>query len=341
MSLIKVVGIGGGGNNIINSMSCVRIMGVEYITINTDSQALSGCHADLKIVIGEGLTSGLGTGGDIDVGRRAATGDSVKIRESLNGAELVFLTAGQGGGTGSGATPVIADIAKEVGALTVAIVTRPFSFEGARRQQQAEKGIVSLLDKVDTMIIIPNDRLLDLSDEVAVVQAFSLADEVVTECVRAISELLLEKGLITLSFESLKNVLSGSGRAFLGIGRGSGSRRAYQAALNAIESPLLESSIDKATRVLMNISGGEDITLYESREAAEVVAQAVDPQALMVFGAHARPGLVNEIRVTFIASGFGENVVWEEREGRSDKSEVKSPFQGTGTNSVDVLTFFH
>lgn len=340
IAVIKIVGIGGGGNNALNRMIDSGMRNVEFIGINTDAQALRGCLADVRIPIGKDLTQGLGAGNDPDVGMRAAEMHAQEIRDATKGADLVFVTAGKGGGTGTGAAPVVARIAMETGALTVGVVTRPFSFEGKRRSEQAEEGINLLREKVDTLIIVPNDRLFDLGENVPVVEAFRLADDILRQGVQAITELLTERGLINVDFADVREVLGGSGNALIGIGHATGDDRARQAALNAIDSPLLESSIDGARRVLLNISGGGDLALIEINEAAEVVAQAVDPEANMIFGAVLDQSLTNHVKVTVIASGFRESgpvarpARQAVRERVTEKRPVRQPVE-----PVDIPTF--
>lgn len=340
LAVIKVVGVGGGGTNAINRMIDAGLRNVEFIGINTDAQALGGCNADLLIPIGGEITRGLGAGNDPEVGEMAAEANSDEIRAAIKGADLVFITAGKGGGTGTGAAPVVAALAKEVGSLTVGVVTRPFSFEGRRRWDQADEGIERLRENVDTLITVPNDRLLEVSDNIPVMEAFKLADDVLREGVQSITELLTERGLINVDFADVFNVLSASGNALIGIGTASGEGRARQAAINAIDSPLLESSINGATRVLLNISGGSDLALLEVNEVAEVVAQAVDQEANMIFGALINKSLQGSVKVTVIASGFRDLAVPRGRErkkkaekaakagdGREEKGEEKESVQ--------------
>lgn len=307
IAVMKVIGVGGGGNNAINRMMEAGLQGVEFIGLNTDAQALRGCHADVRIAIGGDMTQGLGAGNDPAVGEEAAEISADEIREAVKGADLIFVTAGKGGGTGTGAAPVVARLAKETGALTVGVVTRPFTFEGRKRGDQAEGGIDRLKENVDTLIVVPNDRLLDVADSIPVVEAFRLADDVLRQGVQAITEIITEAGEINVDFADVREVLEGSGTALIGIGHATGEDRARQAAINAIDSPLLESSIDGATRVLLNISGGGDLALYEVNEVAEVVARAVDPEASMIFGAVVDQALTNHVKVTVVASGFREN----------------------------------
>ena len=304
IAVIKVVGVGGAGNNAVNRMIEAGLHNVEFIGLNTDAQALRGCQADLRITIGREMTQGLGAGNDPGIGEDAAEDSADEIKEALRGADLVLVTAGKGGGTGTGAAPVVARLAMEAGALTVGVVTRPFSFEGNKRANKASEGIERLRENVDTLIVVPNDRLLEVADNIPVVEAFKLADDVLRQGVQAITEVMTEKGEINVDFADVRHVLEGSGTALIGIGHATGEDRARQAAINAISSPLLESSIDGATRVLLNVSGGQDLALYEVNEVAEVVAQAVHPEANMIFGAIVDTDLDNHVKVTVVASGF-------------------------------------
>jgi cell division protein FtsZ len=339
LAVIKVIGVGGGGNNAVNRMIEAGLQGVDFVGVNTDTQALQGCMADIRLPIGNDLTKGLGAGNDPGVGERAAESSSEEIKNAIMGADLVFVTAGKGGGTGTGAAPVVAGIARQAGALTVGVVTRPFFFEGTKRAAQADDGIEQLRDNVDTLIIVPNDRLLEVTDEIPVVEAFKLADDVLRQGVQAITELITSNGEINVDFADIKHVLEESGTALIGIGHATGEGRAHEAAVNAIDSPLLESSIDGATRVLLNISGGDDLALYEVNEAAEVVAQAVDPEANMIFGAVVDDSLTNHIKVTVIASGFRDGAEARRvekaaaREPASRRGETRSP------EPVDIPTF--
>ncbi len=305
LAVIKVVGIGGGGVNAINRMIEVGLKGVEFIAINTDAQALLMSDADLKLDIGRELTRGLGAGADPDVGRRAADDHTEEIEEALKGADMVFVTAGEGGGTGTGGAPVVARIAKGIGALTIGVVTRPFTFEGRRRANQAESGIGSLREEVDTLIVIPNDRLLSISDrQVSMLDAFRSADQVLLSGVQGITDLITTPGLINLDFADVKSVMQGAGSALMGIGSARGDDRAVQAAEFAISSPLLEASIDGAHGVLLSIQGGSDLGLFEINEAARLVQEAAHPEANIIFGAVIDDALGDEVRVTVIAAGF-------------------------------------
>jgi cell division protein FtsZ len=305
LAVIKVVGIGGGGVNAVNRMIDVGLKGVEFIAINTDAQALLMSDADVKLDVGRELTRGLGAGADPDIGRQAAEDHHEEIEEVLKGADMVFVTAGEGGGTGTGGAPVVARIARSLGALTVGVVTRPFSFEGKRRSGQAEEGIASLRDEVDTLIVIPNDRLLSISDrQVSALDAFHSADQVLLSGVQGITDLITTPGLINLDFADVKSVMSGAGSALMGIGSARGDDRAVVAAEGAIASPLLEASIEGAHGVLMNISGGSDLGLFEINEAAQLVADSAHPDANIIFGAVIDDALGDEVRVTVIAAGF-------------------------------------
>ncbi|WP_193315412.1 cell division protein FtsZ [Nostocoides sp. F2B08] len=305
LAVIKVVGIGGGGVNAINRMIEVGLKGVEFIAINTDAQALLMSDADVKLDVGRELTRGLGAGADPEVGRKAADDHAEEIEEVLRGADMVFVTAGEGGGTGTGGAPVVARIARSLGALTIGVVTRPFTFEGRRRANQAETGIADLRDEVDTLIVIPNDRLLSISDRaVSVLDAFRSADQVLLSGVQGITDLITTPGLINLDFADVKSVMQGAGSALMGIGSARGEDRAVQAAELAISSPLLEASIDGAHGVLLSIQGGSDLGLFEINEAARLVQEAAHPEANIIFGAVIDDALGDEVRVTVIAAGF-------------------------------------
>ena len=305
LAVIKVVGIGGGGVNAVNRMIEVGLKGVEFIAINTDAQALLMSDADVKLDIGRELTRGLGAGAAPEVGRQAAEDHRDEIEEVLKGADMVFVTAGEGGGTGTGGAPVVAGIARALGALTIGVVTRPFSFEGRRRATQAEVGIEGLRDEVDTLIVIPNDRLLSISDkQVSVMDAFKSADQVLLSGVQGITDLITTPGLINLDFADVKSVMSGAGSALMGIGSARGEDRSVVAAEMAIASPLLEASMDGAHGVLLSISGGSDLGLFEINEAAQLVADAAHPDANIIFGAVIDDALGDEVRVTVIAAGF-------------------------------------
>ncbi|AAZ55151.1 cell division protein FtsZ [Thermobifida fusca] len=307
LAVIKVVGIGGGGVNAVNRMIEEGLKGVEFIAINTDAQALLMSDADVKLDVGRELTRGLGAGANPDVGRKAAEDHREEIEEVLKGADMVFVTAGEGGGTGTGGAPVVANIARSLGALTIGVVTRPFSFEGKRRATQAEAGIAMLREEVDTLIVIPNDRLLSISDrQVSVLDAFKAADQVLLSGVQGITDLITTPGLINLDFADVKSVMSGAGSALMGIGSARGDDRAVAAAEMAISSPLLEASIDGAHGVLLSIQGGSDLGLFEINEAAQLVANSAAAEANIIFGAVIDDALGDEVRVTVIAAGFDE-----------------------------------
>jgi cell division protein FtsZ len=305
LAVIKVVGIGGGGVNAINRMIEVGLKGVEFIAINTDAQALLMSDADVKLDVGRELTRGLGAGADPEVGKKAAEDHAEEIEEVLKGADMVFVTAGEGGGTGTGGAPVVAQIARGLGALTIGVVTRPFTFEGRRRANQAETGIAQLREEVDTLIVIPHDRLLSISDRaVSMLDAFRSADQVLLSGVQGITDLITTPGLINLDFADVKSVMQGAGSALMGIGSSRGDDRAVQAAELAISSPLLEASIDGAHGVLLSIQGGSDLGLFEINEAARLVQEAAHPEANIIFGAVIDDALGDEVRVTVIAAGF-------------------------------------
>ncbi len=305
LAVIKVVGIGGGGVNAVNRMIEVGLRGVEFIAINTDAQALLMSDADVKLDIGRELTRGLGAGANPDVGARAAEDHADEIEEVIKGADMVFVTAGEGGGTGTGGAPVVAKIARSLGALTIGVVTRPFSFEGRRRSASAEEGIANLREEVDTLIVIPNDKLLSIADRnVSMLDAFKQADQVLLQGVSGITDLITTPGLINLDFADVKSVMSNAGSALMGIGSARGENRAVEAAELAVSSPLLEESIDGAQGVLLSIAGGSDLGLFEINEAAAMVADAVHPEANIIFGATIDDALGDEVRVTVIAAGF-------------------------------------
>jgi cell division protein FtsZ len=305
LAVIKVVGIGGGGVNAVNRMIDAGLKGVEFIAINTDAQALLMSDADVKLDIGRKLTRGLGAGAAPEIGKQAAIDHTEEIEEVLRGSDMVFVTAGEGGGTGTGGAPVVAKIAKELGALTVGVVTRPFSFEGKRRATQAEEGIENLRKEVDTLIVIPNDRLLSISDRtISAPEAFKTADQVLLSGVQGITDLITTPGLINLDFADVKSVMDGAGSALMGIGSARGEARATRAAELAISSPLLEASIDGAYGVLLSIAGGSDLGLFEISEAAELVAKCAHPDANIIFGTVIDDALGDEVRVTVIAAGF-------------------------------------
>jgi cell division protein FtsZ len=307
VAVIKVVGVGGGGTNAVNRMVDAGLAGVEFIGVNTDAQALLMSDADVKIHIGESVTRGLGAGANPEVGRSAAQESRDELKEALKGADMVFVTAGEGGGTGTGAAPVVADLALEVGALTVGVVTRPFSFEGRRRAEIAQQGIAALQERVDTVIVIENDRLLQVVDkDTSVVDAFRLADDVLRQGVQGITDLITIPGLINLDFADVRTIMREAGSALMGIGIAHGDNRATEAAQKAVSSPLLDSSIDGATGILLNVTGPADLGLFEVNEAAEVVTKAASADANIIFGAVIDEAMGDDLRVTVIATGFGE-----------------------------------
>lgn len=323
LAVIKVVGVGGGGVNAVNRMIDAGLKGVEFIAVNTDAQALLMSDADIKLDIGRELTRGLGAGSDPEIGSKAAEEHREEIGEVLRGADMVFITAGEGGGTGTGAAPIVAEIAREHEALTIAVVTRPFQFEGRRRSVQAEQGIARLKEKVDTQIVIPNDRLLNVSNEsTTMIDAFRMADDVLLQGVQGITTLITTPGLINTDFADVRAVMSNAGSALMGVGRSQGDGRAQNAARAAISSPLLEASIDGARGLLLNISGGSDMGLFEVNEAAAVVHDVAHPDANIIFGAVIDESLGEEIRVTVIAAGFDR---WDDKqEGRGSEGQSSS-----------------
>ncbi len=339
LALIRVVGVGGGGTNAVNRMVDAGLSGVEFIAVNTDAQALMVCDADVKIHIGSAATRGLGAGADPAVGQAAAQESRDELKEALKGADMIFITAGEGGGTGTGGAPIVAELGRELGALTVGVVTKPFGFEGRRRGQQAEQGIEALRDKLETLIVIENDRLLQVVEkQTSVVDAFRMADDVLRQGVQGITDLITVPGLVNLDFADVRTIMREAGSALMGIGIASGDNRAAEAARAAVSSPLLESSIDGATGILLNITGGPDIGLFEVNEAAEVVTSAADPNANIIFGAVIDETMGDEVRVTVIATGFGA-----QRRRRRGSAEAPvsvtsgSPFPGSGEPGEDGL----
>ncbi len=328
LAVIKVVGVGGGGTNAVNRMIEEGIRGVEFVAINTDAQALAISDADIKVHIGTDLTRGLGAGANPEVGRKAADESRDDIAEALAGADMVFITCGEGGGTGTGAAPIVADIAmNEVGALTVAVVTKPFTFEGRKRKKSAEEGIKTLSDCVDTMIVIPNDKLLDIAEKkTTMLEAFAIADGVLSQGTQGITDLITVPGIINLDFADVKTIMKQAGTAMMGIGTASGDTRAVDAAQQAISSPLLESSIDGATRVLLSIAGSKDLGIQEISDAADVVANAVDPEANIIFGTVVDESLGDQVRITVIATGFSDANVNRQDQlfGQTQSSASKS-----------------
>ena len=305
---IKVIGVGGAGNNAVNRMIDAGIKGVDFIAVNTDRQALQTSKANTKIQIGEKITRGLGAGANPDIGAQSAEESKAEVAEVLRGADMVFVTAGMGGGTGTGAAPVVAAAAKEMGILTIGVVTKPFTFEGKKRLSQAERGIESLKGKVDTLVVIPNDKLLQIIDrKTSIIEAFKMADDILRQGVQGISDLIAIPGLVNLDFADVKTIMLNQGMAHMGVGRASGENRAEDAAKEAIQSPLLETSIEGAKGVIINITGGEDLGLHEVNTAAELVQRSVDPEANIIFGTVTDPSMQDEIQITVIATGFEKN----------------------------------
>ena len=338
---IKVVGCGGGGNNAVNRMVDAGLRGVEFISINTDRQALALSNANTKIQIGEKLTKGLGAGAVPEVGRRAAEESREEIAQAIKGADLVFVTAGMGGGTGTGAAPIVAEIARDLGALTIAVVTKPFAFEGKQRMKNAEMGIADLKQRVDTLVVIPNDRLLQVvSKGTTMLEAFRIADDVLRQGIQGISDLIAVPALINLDFADVKTVMESGGMAHMGIGTGKGENRMVEAAKNAISSPLLETNIDGARAVLINITGGEDISIVDINEAANLVMQAADPDANIIFGAGIDEGMGDEVRITVIATGF-EKTPFPPREPIKKPREIeKERLFGSGYGAGSTFGAF-
>jgi cell division protein FtsZ len=335
LAVIKVVGIGGGGTNAVTRMVDAGLKGVEFIAVNTDNQALLMTDADIKLNIGSELTKGLGAGANPDVGFAAAEESHDEIKESLKGADMVFVTAGEGGGTGTGGAPIVAEIARdEIGALTVGVVTRPFEFEGAKRAQQAEQGIRAMREKVDTLIVIPNERLLSMVERrTSILDAFREADNVLRQGVQGITDLITVPGLINLDFADVRTIMRDAGSALMGIGSASGENRAAEAARTAVSSPLLEASIEGATGILLNVTGGSDIGLFEVNEAAEVVTGAADQNANVIFGAVIDDSIGDEVQVTVIATGFGGQA--RRRRRREAEREPSVP-AATATEGFEV-----
>ena len=319
LAVIKVVGVGGGGTNAVNRMVDAGLTGVEFIAVNTDAQALLMCDADVKIQIGTTATRGLGAGADPAVGQAAAQESRDELKESLKGADMIFVTAGEGGGTGTGGAPIVAELARELNALTVGVVTKPFAFEGRTRASQAEEGIQALRDQVDTLIIIENDRLLEVVEKkTSIMDAFRMADDVLRQGVQGITDLITIPGLVNLDFADVRTIMREAGSALMGIGTASGENRAAEAARAAVSSPLLESSVDGATGILLNVSGPPGIGLFEVNEAAEVVTGAADPNANVIFGAVIDESLGDQVRVTVIATGFGTRRPRRRREAAAE-----------------------
>jgi cell division protein FtsZ len=339
LAVLKVVGVGGGGTNAVNRMVDAGLSGVEFIAVNTDAQALMVCDADVKIHIGSAATRGLGAGADPVVGLAAAQESRDELKEALKGADMIFVTAGEGGGTGTGGAPVIAELGRELDALTVGVVTKPFGFEGRKRAQQAEQGIESLRDKLETLIVIENDRLLQVVEkQTSVVDAFRMADDVLRQGVQGITDLITVPGLVNLDFADVRTIMREAGSALMGIGAARGDNRAAEAARSAVSSPLLESSIEGATGILLNITGGPDIGLFEVNEAAEVVTSAADVNANVIFGAVIDDAMGEEVRVTVIATGFGGG---RRRRRASAEQQVAVPAARgeQAENGLDVPSF--
>ena len=327
---IKVVGVGGGGNNAVNRMIDAGVKGVEFLVFNTDRQALKNSNAETKIQLGEKITKGLGAGANPEIGEQAAEESLDEIREALDGADMVFITAGMGGGTGTGAAPVIADVAKELGLLTVGVVTKPFTFEGRKRAKSAEIGINSLKGKVDTLVIIPNDRLLSISDKkTSFSQAFEMADDILKQGIQGISDLISVPNLINLDFADVKTIMYDKGVAHMGIGRASGDERATEAARLAINSPLLETSIEGAKSVLLNITAGSDLGIFEVNEAADLIRDCVSEDANIIFGAGIDESLKDEVKITVIATEFDQY-----KDEKKEKKEKKVEMPGTPIGTI-------
>ena len=347
---IKVIGVGGAGNNAVNRMIDTGIKGVDFIAVNTDRQALQTSKASTKIQIGEKITRGLGAGANPDIGAQSAEESKAEISEVLRGADMVFVTAGMGGGTGTGAAPIVASTAKEMGILTIGVVTKPFTFEGKKRLSQAERGIESLKGKVDTLVVIPNDKLLQIIDrKTSIIEAFKMADDILRQGVQGISDLIAIPGLVNLDFADVKTIMLNQGMAHMGVGRAAGENRAEDAAKEAIQSPLLETSIEGAKGVIINITGGEDLGLHEVNTAAELVQRSVDPEANIIFGTVTDASMSDEIQITVIATGFEtgsesissigvENIVsktWEKK----INSIPASTETGSSQNDLDIPSF--
>src|SRR5690242_9591089 len=327
LAVLKVAGVGGGGTNAVNRMVEAAISGVEFIAVNTDAQALLITDADVKIQVGAEVTRGLGAGADPAVGLAAAQESRDELKDALKGADMVFVTAGEGGGTGTGGAPIVAELGQEIGALTVGVVTRPFAFEGRKRAEQAERGIDELRDRVDTLIVIENDRLLQVVEkQTSIVEAFGMADDILRQGVQGITDLITVPGLVNLDFADVRTIMRDAGSALMGIGSADGENRAAEAARAAVSSPLLEASIEGATGILLNVTGGSDIGLFEVNEAAEVVTSAADQNANVIFGAVIDDGVQDEVRVTVIATGFGPT----RRQRRRDQRQPQAPRPSSG-----------
>ena len=337
---IKVIGVGGGGNNAVNRMVDNQIKGVQFLAVNTENQVLELSKADVTIQIGEKVTKGLGAGANPQIGEEAAQESREEITKALEGADMVFVTAGMGGGTGTGAAPIVAECAKEVGALTVGVVTKPFAFEGKRRRAAAEKGIEFLTQKVDTIIVIPNDKLLQVVDKkCSVSDAFSKADEVLRQGIKGISDLIQIPGLINLDFADVKTIMTNQGEALMGIGEGTGENRAADAAKMAINSPLLETSIDGAKGILLNISGSSELGIFEVNEAAQIISDAADPDANIIFGSVIDESLGDKVQVTVVATGFGNNAKSVPEFGKTTTTSRPASTTTTNNGIPDIPVF--
>jgi cell division protein FtsZ len=336
---IKVVGVGGSGTHAVNRMIQSRIKGVEFIAINTDAQDLHHCEAPVRVHIGQTVTRGLGAGSDPELGKKAAEENKEDIYNALKDADMVFITCGVGGGTGTGAAPVVAEIARELGALTVAVVTKPFSFEGMRRKRVGDEGLAELQPKVDTLITIPNDRLLQVIDKkTSLFDAFSVVDDVLRQGVQGISDLITMHGMINVDFADVKTIMQSAGSALMGIGRGTGENRTVEAARMAVDSPLLEMSIDGAKGILFNITGGPDMSMYEIDEAARIITEAADPDANIIFGAVIDEAMQGEVKITVIATGFDEGYTSRRKSGAAS-APMKEDESKDSSDDVDVPAF--
>ena len=337
---IKVVGVGGSGCHAVNRMIGSRIKGVEFVAVNTDAQDLHYCEAPVRVHIGQATTRGLGAGSDPELGRKAAEENKEDIYNALKDADMVFITCGLGGGTGTGAAPIVAEIARELGALTVSVVTKPFSFEGLRRKKVAEEGLSELQPRVDTLITIPNDRLLQVIDKkTSLYDAFSVVDDVLRQGVQGISDLITMHGMINVDFADVKAIMQNAGSALMGIGRGTGESRTLEAAKMAIDSPLLELSIDGAKGILFNITGGPDMSMYEIDEAARIITEAADPDANIIFGAVIDEAMQGEVKITVIATGFDENYAQRRKGGKAPMAREESSNDIEEKDTLDVPAF--
>lgn len=347
VAALKVIGVGGGGCNAVSRMMKSGVKGIEFIAMNTDAQALYHCEAPMKINVGKATTRGLGAGANPDVGRQSAEESSEEIKAALQGADMVFITCGLGGGTGTGGAPIVAEIAKELGILTVAVVTKPFSFEGMKRKQQSEDGLENLRGKVDTLITIPNDRILSIIDKkTPLVEAFAVVDDVLRQGVQGIADIITVHGMINVDFADVRTVMQNAGSALMGIGYGAGENRATEAARAAVESPLLEMDIGGAKGILFNVTGGNDLSMFEVDEAARIITEAADPDATIIFGAVVNDSYTGEIKVTVIATGFDDSrrekpsFFQREHAGLSQQSSSSQPMQNKPVESeFDIPAF--